>query len=121
MTTSYNRYTGFSSVGNYKDIVDDLFYVNMNDTPIMDSANSIEASDYVHYWEEVAFTAPSSNGYKRNENGSLSTTFTPPTKTERNNTVVESAVPFDLSKRAEAIAQRKGAAGVRDAWAKAKA
>lgn len=120
MTTSYNRYTGFSSVGVYKDIVDDLFYVNVNDTPVIDLANSIEASDYVHYWEEVVYSAVTSNAYKRNESGSLSTPYTAPTKTERSNYVVETAVPFDVSKRAAAIARKRGSAGVRNAWEKAK-
>lgn len=124
MAIAYNRYTGNNSVGVYKDIVDDLFYVNVNETPIMDMSNSIEsssASDYVHYWEEVVHGAKTSNPYKRNEGGDLSTDYTPPTKTERSNTVVESAVPFTLSLRSEAIAKKKGMAGIRNAWERAKA
>jgi hypothetical protein len=120
MVPSYNRYTNFSSVGNYKDIVDDLFYVNENDSPIMDMGGSKEARDYIHYWEEVVYSQVTSNAYKRADGGSLSSTMTPATKTERSNYVVETAVPFDVSKRAAAIAKRRGAAGVRNAWEKAK-
>lgn len=120
MATAYNRYTGSGSVSVYNDIVDDLFYVNDNDNLILDTARSSEAADYRHYWTEVVHASKTSNPYKLNENGALTTDFTPPTKTARSNWVVESAVPFSVTKREQAIAGKKSNAGVRSAWETAK-
>lgn len=120
MASSYNRGSGSGAVGVYKDIVDDLFYVTKREAPLMDSAKSVQASDNTHYWESVVFGAFTSNPYKRAESASLSTTYTPNTKTEYSNIVEESAIPFDVSTRAYFIAKNKGYAGIKDMWATAR-
>ena len=121
MVSSYNRYSGSASVGLYKDIVDDLFYVTENETKLMDMAKSTEAKDGIfHYWEEIKYAAVTANNYSRADGASLSTTYTPPTKTERYNYVEESAVPFDVTKRQAESAKRRGIAGVRSLWGQAK-
>ena len=121
MASSYNRYAGPSATGLKKDIVDKLHYVQTVDCVIFDTANNTVAKDGVyHYWTSTVYAKPTQNAYKRACGASLSTTFTAPTKTEHVNYIEESAVPFDVTKRAAAAAKRGGVAGVKDQWKAAK-
>jgi len=117
---SYNRYTGSGATAVYRDIVDDLFYITQNETPIMDMAKNVEAKDQKHEWTEVLYAAVTQNNYKRADGADLTSTYTPPAKTVFENYVEESAIPFDVSKRSAAIGKRGGYAGPNDQWAKAK-
>ena len=120
MAGAYNRYTGSGSVGVYKDIVDDLFYVTQNETPIFDMAKSSVARDYVHYWESTVFAAVTANSFTKADGEALSTSWTPSTKTEYSNYIEEAAIRFDVTKRAAAIASQRGYAGIKNYWTTAK-
>ena len=62
---SYNRYSGSGSTAVYDDIVDDLFYITQNETPIQDMGKNTIAKDYAHDWTEVLYAAVTQNNYKR--------------------------------------------------------
>lgn len=120
MAGAYNRFTGSGSVGVYKDIVDDLFYVTQNESPIFDMAKTSVARDRVHYWESTVFAAVTGNGFTQADGATLSTSWTPSTKTEYSNEVEEAAIRFDVTKRSGAIAAQKGYAGIKSMWTTAK-
>jgi hypothetical protein len=110
---AFNTYSGPSSLGKYKDIYDELFYVNANETQLFDmSGNDSGVINSKVEWVEKIEGAQTLHQYTVYEGMSISTNATPTAKNERYNYIEEFAVPFDVTKRAAELAKNGGEAGV---------